>query len=97
MNATREHRQRPASASGTVRRIVATLILSGIVFVAMWLMAFSLLTSLLVSSGCCVVLVAASTVFDVVEMVVDAIAAIIFGVLGAIAAVFAAIIALFGF
>lgn len=97
MNAPKEPRQRPASASGTVRRIVATLVLSGLVFVAMWLLAFSLLTSLLVSSGCCVVLVAASAISDVVEMVVDAIAAIVFGVLGAIAAVFAAIIALFGF
>ena len=56
----------------------------------------SVCTSLLVSAGCCVVVVAASTVFDVVEMVLDAIAAVIFGVLGAIAAVFAAIFGLFG-
>jgi hypothetical protein len=62
----------------------------------MWLMAFSVLTSLLTAAGCCVVVVAASAVSDPVEMVLDAIAALVFGVLGAIAAFFAAIFSLFG-
>lgn len=80
-----------------VRRIAVAVILSGLVFVVMWMMAISFVTSLLVSAGCCVVVVAAGTVFDIVEMVLDAIAAIVFGVLGAIAAILGAIFGLFGF
>jgi hypothetical protein len=85
-------RRRP----GLARRIAATVIMSGVVFLMMWLMAFSVLTSLLTAAGCCVVVVAASAVSDPVEMVLDAIAALVFGVLGAIAAFFAAIFSLFG-
>jgi hypothetical protein len=96
MNATREPGRRPASAGSIVRRFAAAMIMSAMVFVLLWLMAFSLFTSLLASAGCWLVVVAASTVFDVVEMVLDAIAAVIFGVLAAIAAVFAAILGLFG-
>lgn len=87
--------RRPPSANW-VRRIATVVALSVVVFVVLWLMAFSVLTSLLVASGCCVVVTAASTVSDVVEIVLDAIAAVIFGVFAAIAAVFAAIIGLFG-
>lgn len=96
MNATREPGRRPTSAGSVVRRLAAAMILSAMVFGLLWLMAFGLFTSLLVSAGCCVVVVAASTVLDVVEMVLDTIAAVILGVLAAIAAVFAAILGLFG-
>jgi len=42
--------------------------MSGVVFLMMWLMAFSVLTSLLTAAGCCVVVVAASAVSDLVEL-----------------------------
>jgi hypothetical protein len=93
MNA-RNERVRPGSP---VRRIVTVVLLGGIVFVALWLMAFSLVTSLLVAAGFGVVVVAASTVSDLVELVLDAVVAAVFAVLAAIAAVFAAIFSLFGF
>lgn len=97
MSAPNEPGTRPAPRRGPVRRIAATLIMSALVFVALWLMAFSLLTSLIISSGCCVVLVAASSISDLVEMVLDAIAAVVFGILAAIAAIVAGIFAIFGF
>jgi hypothetical protein len=96
MNAPNQTVTRPAPANGLGRRIAATVLLGGLIFVALWLMALSVITSLLISTGCCVVLVAASTVWDVVEAVLNAIAAVVFGVLAAIAAVFAAIFSLFG-
>lgn len=84
-------------AGSPVRRIAAALIISGIIFVVLWLVAFSMITSLLVSAGLCAVVVATSTISDIVEMVLDAIAAVIFGIFAVIAALFAAIFALFGF
>ena len=96
MSAPNEPVTRPASASGLARRIAATVIMSGVLFLLLWLMAFSVFTSLLTAAGCCVVVVAASEASDLVEMVLDAIAAVVFGVLGAIAAVFGAIFSLFG-
>ena len=96
MNAPHEPVTRPASASGLVRRIAATVIMSGLVFLLLWLMAFSVFTSLLIAAGCCVVVVAASAASDPVVMVVDAIAAVVFGVLAAIAAFVGAIFSLFG-
>ena len=96
MNAPNEPVARPASASGLGRRIAATVIMSGLVFLLLWLMAFSVFTSLLIASGFCVVVVAASAALDPVVTVLDAIAAVVFGVLGAIAAFFGAIFSLFG-
>jgi hypothetical protein len=96
MSAPNKPVTRPASASGLARRIAATVIMSGAVFLMMWLMAFSVLTSLLTAAGCCVVVVAASAVSDPVEMVLDAIAALVFGVPGVIAAFFGAVFSLFG-
>jgi hypothetical protein len=95
MNAPNEPGTRPAAIS-LVRRIAATVIMGGLVFLLLWLMAFSVFTSLLIATGCCVVVVAASAASDLVVTVLDAIAAVIFGVLGAIAAVFAAIFSFFG-
>ena len=91
------HQQRAGSARGPVRRVVAALLLSALVFVALWLVAFSVVTSLLISAGCCVVFVAVGAVSDLVEAVLDAIAAVVFGLLAAIEALFAAIFSLFGF
>jgi hypothetical protein len=95
MNAPNEPGTRPAAIS-LVRRIAATVIMGGLVFLLLWLMAFSVFTSLLIATGCCVFVVAASAASDLVVTVLDAIAAVIFGVLGAIAAVFAAIFSFFG-
>jgi hypothetical protein len=61
------------------------------------MMVFSLVTSLLIGAGCCVVVVAASSASDLVETLLDAIASVTFGVLAVIAAIFGAIFSLFGF
>jgi hypothetical protein len=73
------------------------VIVTGLIFLALWITAFSVFTSLLVASGCCVVVVAASAASDLFEIVLDAIAAVVFTILGAIAAVFAAIFSIFDF
>jgi hypothetical protein len=82
-------RHSPAHSLG--RRIVATLIIGGMLFLVLWLMALTALTSLLISAGFCVVVVAASAVSDLVETMLNIVVAIVFGVLAAIAAFFAAI------
>ena len=63
------------------RRIAAAVILSVLVFAVLWIMVFSMVTSLLIGAGCCVVIVAASSVSDLVDMLLDAVASVIFGVL----------------
>ena len=87
---------RPASTTSPGRRIAACVIVSAIAFLVLWLMALSVVTSLLISSGVGVVLVAASSVSDLIEMVLDAIATVIFAIFAAIAAFFAAVFSLFG-
>jgi hypothetical protein len=96
MNAPTEPTSRSASASRGVRRIAVAAILGGLVFFVLWLTAFSLVTSLLIGSGCCAVIVVAGATSDPIEAVLDAISAVVFGVLAAIAAVVAAIFGLFG-
>lgn len=94
MTAPNEPVTRPARGPG--RRIAAAVIVSGLVFLVLWLVAFSVLTSALIASGCCIVVVAASAAWDPIEMILDAIATVVFGVLGVIAAIFGAIFGLFG-
>ena len=79
------------------RRIAVAVILSGLVFAVLWIMVFSMVTSLLIGAGCCVVIVAATSMSDLVEMLLDAVATVIFGVLAVIAAIFGAIFSVFGF
>jgi hypothetical protein len=88
---------RPGTNSSLARRIAVAVVLSGLVFAVLWIMVFSMVTSLLIGAGCCVVVVAASSASDVAEMLLDAIAAVVFGVLAVIAAIFGAIFSLFGF
>ena len=88
---------RPAPNSSPARRIAAAVILSGLVFDVLWIMMFGMLTSLLIGAGCCVVIVAASSLSDLFDMLLDALATVIFGVLAVIAAIFGAILGLFGF
>jgi hypothetical protein len=88
---------RPASNSSPARRIAAAVILGGLLFAVLWITMFSMVTSLLIGTGCCVVIAATSSVSDLVEMLLDAVAAVIFGVLAVIGAIFAAIFGLFGF
>jgi len=71
--------------------------LSVLVFTVLWIMVFGMVTSLLIGAGCCVVIVAASSVSDLVDMLLDALASVVFGVLAVIAAIFAGILGLFGF
>jgi hypothetical protein len=73
------------------------VILGGLGFLLLWFMAFSAVTSLLIASGCCTILIVASAVWDPFEMVLDTIATIVLAVLGAIGAVFAAIFSIFDF
>jgi hypothetical protein len=89
MNAPHEPAVRPAPARRLARRVAATVIMSGLIFLLLWLVAFSAFTSLVIASGCCVVVVAASATFEPVVMVLDAIATVVFEVLGAIADFFA--------
>jgi hypothetical protein len=96
MNAPVESTPRAASTSRAVRRIAVAAVMGVLVFIALWLMAVSFVTSVLIASCCCAVIIVASSVSDVVEAILDAIAAVVFGVLAAIAAVFAAIFSLFG-
>jgi len=88
---------RPASHNSPVRRIAVAVTLGGLVFAVLWIMVFSMVTSLLIGAGCCVAIVAASSVSDLLETLLDAIASVIFGVLAVIGAIFAAIFGLFGF
>jgi hypothetical protein len=88
---------RPTSNSSPARRIATAVTLGALLFVVLWITMFSMVTSLLIGTGCCVVIVAASSASDVFEMVLDAISAVIFGVLAVIGAIFAAIFGLFGF
>ena len=88
---------RTAPNRSPARRIAVAVILSGLVFAGLWIMVFSMITSLLIGADCCVVIVSASSLSDLVDMLLDAIASIIFGVLAVIAAIFGAILGLFGF
>ena len=53
-------------------------------------------TSLLIASSFCAVTVLASSISDLIGIVLDTVAAVVFAVLAAIAAVVAAILSLFG-
>jgi hypothetical protein len=88
---------RPASNSSPARRIAVAVILSGLVFAVLWIIVFNVVTSLLIGAGCCVVIVAASSLSDLFDMLLDALATVIFGVLAGIGAIFGAIFSLFGF
>jgi hypothetical protein len=88
---------RTAPNRSPVRRIAGAVVLGGLVFAVLWIMVFSMVTSLLIGAGCCVVIVAAGSVLDVVGMLLDAVATVIFGVVAVIAAIFGAIFSVFGF
>jgi hypothetical protein len=96
MNAPVDPTARSASTSRVVRRIAVTAIACGLAFLVLWLTAFSLVSSLLIASGCCAVVIVGSATSDLVEAVLDAVATVAFAVLAAIAAVVAAIFSLFG-
>jgi hypothetical protein len=88
---------RTAPNRGPARRIAVAVVLSGLVFAVLWIMVFSMVTSLLIGAGCCVVIVAASSASAVVEMLLDAVSTVILGVVAVIAAIFGAIFSVFGF
>ncbi len=71
--------------------------LSLVVFSTLWMLAFSLITSLLIGAACCVVIVAASSLSDVIDMLLDAVATVVFGIMAVIAAILGAIVSLFDF
>ncbi|NOJ48891.1 hypothetical protein [Bradyrhizobium archetypum] len=88
---------RPALQGSPARRIAVAVMLGGLIFMTLWIMMFSMVTSLLIGAGCCVVIVAASSASDMIEMLLDAVAAVLFGVVAVIAAIFGAIFSVFGF
>ncbi len=96
MNTPAEPTARPRSKSGLVRRIAVSAILSGLVFLALWIMAFSFVTSLLIGAGFGVVIIVASETLELIATVLDVVASVIFAVLAAVAAVVGAILGLFG-
>ena len=96
MNAPAEPAARPTATGSLVRRIAVSVILSLLVFVVLWVTAFSVVTSLLIGSGFGIVVIVASTASDLVEIVLDAIANVVFAVFAVIAAVLAAVFSLFG-
>jgi hypothetical protein len=85
----------PAAKSGIGRRIAVALALGALVFVVLWWMALSFVTSVLVGSGTTVILAAGASFSDVIEAVLDWLAGVLAMILAAIAAVFAAIMSLF--
>lgn len=87
---------RSASSNSPARRIATAVILGTLVFVALWITMFSMVISMLIGTGCCVVIVAASSVSDMFEMVLDGIASVILGVVAVIAAIFGALFSVFG-
>jgi hypothetical protein len=87
---------RSSSTKGLVRRVAAAIILSGFVFLSLWLLALDLITSLLIASCFCTAVVLTSAISDLIGAVVDVIATAVFGVLAAIAALVAGIFSLFG-
>ena len=96
LNTPAEPTAQPRSKSGLVRRIAISAILSGLVFLVLWIMAFSFVTSVLIGTGFGVVIVVASATSELVETALDAIASIVLAVLAAIAAVIGAVFGLFG-
>jgi hypothetical protein len=88
---------RPASKSSYARRFAAAVMLSGMVFVAMWIMAFSMMTSLLIGAGCCVLIVTAGSLFDLLAVLLDAVATVAMALLAAVTAIVGLILSLFNF
>jgi hypothetical protein len=97
MNAPHESAAQPAQPRGAGRRIAAMLVLGMIVFCVLWFVAFTAVTSLLIASAVCVVVIAAGAASDPIGVVIDAIATVVLAVLGVIAAIFAAILSIFDF
>jgi len=91
MNAP-EPAARPAANGSAGRRIATAAVLGTLLFLVLWITMFSLVTSMLIGTACCVVIVAASSLSDAVEILLDAVASVIFGIV----AVFAAIFSVFG-
>lgn len=91
-----EPASRPASRI-SARRIGAALLIGVVLFAVLWITAFTMVASLLIGSGCCVLIVAASSVSDIVEMMLDALASAMLIVLAVIAAIFGALFSLLGF
>lgn len=88
---------RPAPTGSPARRIAVAVVLGGLVFMTLWITMFGMVVSLLIGSFCCVAIVAASSLSDVVELLLDAAASVIFGIVAVIAAIFGAIFSVFGF
>jgi hypothetical protein len=92
-----ESATRPASKSSPARRLAAAVMLSVLVFAVLWIMVFGMITSLLIGAGCCVVIVAARSLSDVIDMLLDAVASVVFGILAVIATILGVIFSLFDF
>ena len=88
---------RPASNSSSARRIAVAVVLGCLIFTALWVTMFSMVVSMLIGATCCVVIVAASSLSDVIDMLLDAVATVVFGILAVIMAIFGAIFSLFDF
>ena len=88
---------RPASNSSSARRIAVAVVLGCLIFTALWVTMFSMVVSMLIGTTCCVVIVAASSLSDVVELLLDAVASVVFGIAAVIGAIVGAIFSIFSF
>ena len=88
---------RPVSNSSSARRIAVAVVLGCLIFTALWVTMFSMVVSMLIGTTCCVVIVAASSLSDVVELLLDAVASVVFGIAAVVGAIVGAIFSIFGF
>lgn len=95
MSASQEPAARPEPPRVHGRLVTVAAIISGLAFLALWLMAFSAITSLLAALACCALLIAASALSDPFEMVLEAISSIILGVLGIVVAIVVSLFSIF--
>jgi hypothetical protein len=83
--------------SGLRRRIAVALALGAIVCLALWWLALSLLSAVVIGAGTAFLVVGGASLSDVIEATVDWIASILGWILAGILAVLAAIMSLFDF
>ena len=91
--------QRAATSAfrGTLtRRVAGVVMLSAILFLVLWAVAFTAVTSAIVAGSVGGILVVGSASSDVFEMMVDAICSLVLGILAAIGAFFAGLFSIFG-
>jgi hypothetical protein len=81
-----------APRSNLARRLAITVVLSAVFSLALWLMALSVMTSLLAGTGAGVIILAASSTSDVLNAILETIGGFVLGLLAAIGAILGAML-----